>query len=218
MKLYLLRHGETDWNKAHRFQGRIDIPLNDYGRELAYLTADKWPVIHYDRVYCSPLIRAQETAHIVLNGRPEYDSIITDPRIIEFGFGACEGMNIDEESKNPSSPMYNLLHHPESYKPIEGAESFQDLVARAKDFLTDEILPLESQGLNNILVVAHGALIRGLVCAAGLKTIEGFWDVRYFNCCLTTLDITDGKITMVREAETFYDTTGMFGGFKRNSQ
>lgn len=214
MILYMLRHGETDWNKAHRFQGQIDIPLNDWGRELAQITASKWPIVNYNRVYCSPLIRAQETAYIVLAGRPELDHIITDPRITEFGFGSCEGKVIDEESQNPDSPMYNLLHHPEQYVPVEGAESFQDLVDRAKCFLTDEILPLEVN-CDNVLIVAHGALIRALVCAAGLKTIAGFWDVRYFNCCLTTLDISNGNITMVKEAETFYDTTGMFGGFKK---
>lgn len=214
MKLFMLRHGETDWNKAHRFQGQIDIPLNDWGRELAQITANKWPIIDYDRVYCSPLIRAQETAHIVLNGRPELDHIITDPRITEFGFGPCEGKIIDEESQNPDSPMYNMLHHPELYVPVEGAESFQDLVNRAHDFLTDEILPLEGK-CENVLIVAHGALIRALVCAAGLKTIAGFWDVRYFNCCLTTLDVTSGSFSMISEAETFYDTTGMFGGFKK---
>jgi len=215
MTLYLFRHGQTDWNKMHRFQGRIDIPLNDYGRELARVTAERWPIVPYDRVYCSPLIRAQETAQLVLAGRPEADQIITDPRITEFSFGASEGQNIDVAGHDPNGPMYNLLHDPEHYVPTEGAESFYDLVGRAGAFLRDEILPLESQGVQHVLVVAHGALIRAIVCAAGFKAIRDFWATQYFNCCLTTLDITDGRFTLVKEAETFYDTAGMFGGWKK---
>lgn len=215
MKLYLFRHGQTDWNKVHRFQGRIDIPLNDFGRELARVTAQRWPIVPYDRVYCSPLNRAQETAQLILEGRPELQTMITDERIIEFAFGENDGKDIDVAGNDPNNAMYNLLHHPESYVPAPGAESFEDLVARARRFLTDEILPLEQQGLNNILVVAHGALIRGVVCAAGLKEIRNFWDCPYHNCCLTTLDITDGRVSMEREAEVFYEAQGLFGGWTK---
>lgn len=216
MKIYLLRHGETDWNKSHRFQGRIDIPLNDFGRELAVMTRERWPKVPFDRVYCSPLIRARETAEIVLEGRPEFEKICPDPRIIEFGFGKNEGRDIDKAGENPEDPMYNMLHHPELYVPQEGGESFEDLVARAGAFLRDELIPLEQQGVSNVLVVAHGALNRAIVCAAGYKSIAHFWDVRYFNCCLTTLDVTDGKVTLEREAEVFYDVEGHFGGWNPN--
>ena len=217
MKLYLFRHGQTDWNKVHRFQGQIDIPLNDYGRELARVTASKWPIVSYDRVYCSPLTRAVETAQLVLAGRSELETMRIDPRITEFGFGPCEGMSIDEAGNDPTHPMYNMLHHPEDYRPLDGAESFYDLVGRAGAFLRDEILPLEKEGVQNVLVVAHGALIRGMVCAAGLKEIRDFWECPYHNCCLTTLDITDGKVSLVREAEVFYDAQGAFGGWTKKS-
>lgn len=215
MKLYLFRHGQTDWNKVHRFQGQIDIPLNEFGRELARVTAQRWPIVHYDRVYCSPLCRALETAHLVLEGRPELETMQIDRRIIEFGFGGNEGANIDEAGNDPQNSMYNLLHHPESYVPMEGAESFHDLVARARDFIDHEILPLESQCVENILIVAHGALIRGMVCAAGLKEVRDFWATPYYNCCLTTLDIHEGQFTLEKEAEVFYETEGLFGGWTR---
>lgn len=215
MKIYLLRHGETDWNKSHRFQGRIDIPLNDYGRELAVLTRQRWPQVAFDRVYCSPLIRAVETAQIVLEGRPERDLITIDDRVIEFGFGDSEGKNIDIASQDPLDPMFNLLHRPEAYVPSGGGETFEQLVARAGAFLRDELLPLEAQGVGNVLVVAHGALNRAMVCAAGFKTIPEFWGVRYFNCCLTTLDVQQGVVTLEREAEVFYDAEGHFGGWQK---
>lgn len=209
----MLRHGETDWNKEHRFQGQIDIPLNDYGRELAVVTREKWPIVAYDRVYCSPLVRAAETAQLVLEGRPEREKICYDERIKEFSFGVCEGLNIDDAGQNPEHPMYNLLHHPENYVPQQGGESFEQLIARGRSFFEAEIFPLEQQGVNDILIVAHGAMIRGLVCALGLKEVKDFWRTRYTNCCLTTIELHDRTATMIKEAETFYDASGHFGGW-----
>lgn len=206
MKVYLLRHGETDWNKAGRFQGQTDIPLNDAGRELARLTRDNMPLVHFDRVYCSPLIRAKETALIFLEGRFPLDQIRYDRRIIEISFGKQEGANIQEAKDDPLHPMYNMLWHPESYIPDGMGESFADVVKRADDFLKNEVLPLEGQ-CDNVLVVAHGALNRSLVVAAGHKQIKDFWGARYYNCCVTTLDVKKGEITLEREAEVYYDTS-----------
>ena len=75
MLLYIVRHGETDWNKSHRVQGRTDIPLNDYGRRLAEETAEGMKDIQIDIGMTSPLLRAKETAQIILKGRdvPLYD-------------------------------------------------------------------------------------------------------------------------------------------------
>lgn len=215
MKLYLLRHGETEWNKCHRFQGRIDIPLNDFGRELARITRDRWPIVPFDRVFCSPLIRAAETARIVLEGRREIDIIQLDERIIEFGFGGGEGANIDEAAADPGNPLYNLLHHPELYLPAEGAESFEQMIDRARAFLEDTILPLEQQGVQNVLIVAHGAIIRGFVCAIGAKEVKDFWECRYLNCCLTTIDIQHGECRLEDEARIFYEFNDHFGGWRR---
>ena len=66
MKLYLIRHGETDYNKMKRNQGQIDIPLNEYGRELARKTREGLAEVPFDLCLCSPLSRARETAEIIL--------------------------------------------------------------------------------------------------------------------------------------------------------
>lgn len=226
MKLYLLRHGETDWNRMGKFQGCIDISLNEAGRDLARVTREAMPPIRFDRVYCSPLDRARETARILLDGCFPLDQICYDERIKEFSFGEWEGTIIKEASEDPQHPLFNLLHHPEAYVPQGRAESFDQLVARARGFLDNEILPLE-KGYNipddsvlhskceNILLVAHGAIIRAFVVAIGAKTVADFWKTRYLNCCLTTLDIKDGLITLEKEAETFYDASNFNFGWKR---
>ena len=89
MKLYLIRHGETDYNKMKRNQGQIDIPLNEYGRELAEKTREGLAEVPFDLCLCSPLSRARETAEIILEGRDI--PIITDERLIEISFGRYEG-------------------------------------------------------------------------------------------------------------------------------
>lgn len=69
MMLYIVRHGETDWNRLRRVQGHTDIPLNDYGRHLARETAEGMKDIQIDLAYTSPLRRAEETAEIILGSR-----------------------------------------------------------------------------------------------------------------------------------------------------
>lgn len=209
MKLYLLRHGETDWNKAGRFQGQTDIPLNDAGRELARITRRNMPSVKFDRVYCSPLQRAVETAKIFLEGDFPLEQIRYDKRIIEISFGEQEGAIIQQAKDDPTHPMFNMLWHPEAYEPKGNAESFAQVVERANDFLQNEILPLEKE-CENILIVAHGALNRSLVVAAGHKEIKDFWGARYYNCCVTTLEVKDGKIDLLKEAEVYYDTSNFF--------
>lgn len=226
MKLYLLRHGETDWNRMGKFQGCIDISLNEAGRDLARVTREAMPPICFDRVYCSPLDRARETARILLDGRFPLEHIRYDERIKEFSFGEWEGTVIKEASEDPQHPLFNLLHHPEAYVPQGRAESFDQLVARARGFLDNEILPLEKEqnilddsklrsNCKNVLLVAHGAIIRAFVVAIGAKTVADFWKARYLNCCLTTLNIEDGLITLEKEAETFYDASNFNFGWKR---
>jgi len=205
MKIFLLRHGETPWNKAGRFQGQTDIALNESGRKLAELTRDGMSGITFDRVFCSPLCRAVETAQIFLDGRFPLDQIKMDDRIKEISFGENEGSSIDEAKVNPEHPMYQLLWRPETYQPKDGkGESIAQVAERAGDFLKNEILPLEGK-CQNVLIVAHGALNRSIVVAAGLKRIEDFWKAKYLNCCVTTLSLDHGRLSMIKEAEIFYD-------------
>ena len=69
MILYLIRHGQTDWNKGRKLQGRTDIPINENGRAVAELTREGFKEIPFDMAFTSPLKRARETAEIILAGR-----------------------------------------------------------------------------------------------------------------------------------------------------
>ena len=111
MKIYLVRHGETEWNKEYRLQGQADTQLNDYGRELAQITAEALKDIPFDVIFHSPLSRAKETAYILKRDRKI--EIIGDERLREMSFGIAEGCNIREIKDNPQDPMYNFLKFPD---------------------------------------------------------------------------------------------------------
>ncbi len=90
--LYIMRHGKTEWNAMHKLQGRMDIPLNEEGREMAEKAREEYKNLNIDICYCSPLVRAKETAEIVLRGRNI--PILTDDRLVEMSFGEYEGWKI----------------------------------------------------------------------------------------------------------------------------
>ena len=124
--LYIMRHGKTDWNEKHKIQGRTDIPLNDEGRKMAAAAAEEYKDIHFDICFCSPLIRAKETAQIFLSARNI--PIIYDDRIMEMCFGTYEG--IENSFEIPDCPINVLFKDPVNYIPVENGESFEQLFAR----------------------------------------------------------------------------------------
>ena len=156
---YFLRHGETDWNKEHRLQGSIDIPLNENGREQARLAIpilQKYPI---DRIISSPLSRAFETAQII--NEVLQKPLSTDVRLREKSFGEFEGRTAEElelwRKENPQPDADMFLSSP------PGGETPQQVQDRIISFKT-EILNLYP---DNILFVAHGGIYRSLCYALG---------------------------------------------------
>lgn len=177
-----MRHGKTDWNALYKLQGRVDIPLNDEGRAMAVEAGKKAANIHFDVCYCSPLIRAQETAKLFLQGRNV--PIITDDRLIEMAFGEYEGQENCYE--HPEWAVYNLFQKPAEYKADKGAESFEQLYARTGDFLEKVALPLVKEG-KDVVIIGHGAMNCSIINQVTKTPIENFWDCGIGNCELKTL-------------------------------
>ena len=87
--LYILRHGQTDWNVTKKLQGQTDVPLNENGRAMAVEAGGRYADIPLDVCFCSPLVRARETAALFLAGRDV--PVRCDDRLREMAFGLCEG-------------------------------------------------------------------------------------------------------------------------------
>ena len=147
MKLYVVRHGQTEWNALKKMQGSADIPLNERGKEQAQETKSNLENINFDIIICSPLIRARQTAEIINSDRNL--DIIFDDRLRERNYGEFEGTI-------KSSFNYNDLKYIK-------AENVQDFFKRIYNFL-DEIKISYSD--KNILIVCHAGITKAIECYA----------------------------------------------------
>lgn len=205
MKLYIMRHGETDWNKQGLIQGSADIPLNEYGVELAIKTRAGLAHDHirFDKVFSSPYIRAKRTAEILLEGQKV--PLIIEDRIREMSFGKYEGIIIRELRTNPEYTEINkCFDDPLHYIREEGAESYEEVFARIKSFFTDTILPLE-QTCENILMVSHGALIRACISIIKNQSLEEYWSIHQQNCSINIVEVREHVFTILEENRLYYD-------------
>lgn len=201
MKIYMMRHGETDWNKDRRLQGQVDIPLNDYGISLAEITASSLSHIPFDKIYSSPLSRAYATASIMAKGRDV--EIITDDRLLELSFGKGEGERLSYIHAHPECSLYNFIHNPSAYIPPKGGETLDSLYERCGSFLSECIIPLEND-CNNVLIVGHGALIRGMIYHMNHRNTSDFWSVTHKNCSVTISEYSNHSFTLLEEAKIYY--------------
>lgn len=180
--LYIMRHGKTDWNALHKIQGRTDIPLNEEGRRMAEAAGKQYQGVNFDVCYCSPLVRAKETAEIFLKGRKI--PIIIDKRLEEMSFGIYEG--IENSFQIPDCPINTLFKDPVNYKTVEGGESFEELYARTGDFIKQVVEPDLADG-RDIIIIGHGAMNSSIVCQIKNIPLEHFWDAGSDNCKLMRL-------------------------------
>lgn len=203
MRLYIIRHGETEWNVKRRFQGRADIPLNEEGRRLARITADALKDVPFTRIYTSPLKRAYETAMIIKGERDI--PVMIEPRIIEISFGEYEGLCCGKENYNIPDPEFmNFFDKPEAYKPPKGAEGIEGLKERTADFL-QEIVHNKDMENDTILVSTHGAALRGLLSNINHIGIKDFWKGGvHKNCAVTIVDVKNGQMVIIEEGKTYY--------------
>jgi broad specificity phosphatase PhoE len=158
--LTLVRHGETDWNRAGRVQGSTDIPLNDTGRQQARAAgAALREVIETDAatvVASSDLSRAAETADIIARELGA-DAPRRYPGLRERAYGDAEGLDVAE-----FQTRWGDWHRAQ----VPGAESWEDLRARALSALRDVVRDARRSTAPvapALVVVAHGALIREVI-------------------------------------------------------
>lgn len=150
MDLYLVRHGETDWNRVRRLQGRADIPLNDSGRRQAAATAQRLRGCSLGGVVSSPLLRASQTGEI-LSATLGLAAPKTDSRLVERSYGAKEGLTPGEvASRFPEGAV------------VPGVEPMVSVRDRALAALDAAVLAA-SVSVSALVVTTHGAVIRSLV-------------------------------------------------------
>ncbi|MCD8076528.1 MAG: histidine phosphatase family protein [Lachnospiraceae bacterium] len=226
MRLYIIRHGQTEWNSSYRLQGRTDIPLNESGRELARKTGEALARqgICFERIYTSPLIRARETAELVSKnsiGTELVTPILADWHLQEISFGAMEGERVRDENGVLNVENYIwFFNDPERYIPPEGGESFEALLERTGEFLEilrqealgftevnscDNAAPEKKHSVGNVLISTHGAASRALLANITHCPLRDFWCGGVpKNCAVTIADLEDGVWKIREQDRLFY--------------
>ena len=198
MKVFFLRHGQTDWNARHRIQGGVaEIDLNADGVRQAEAAADGLvrAGLSFDRVFSSPFRRAMHTAEIVcarVGGTP-----VPDERIHEICFGEYEGTPYLEGGYIDDN-IRAAFENPPAYVP-RGGETFKHVLARVDDFLEHALKPLENRCCG-VLVVSHGGILHAVVTLVLGLDVARFWEGRQRNCCMHVFDLSGGRFTLVHRA------------------
>ena len=163
MNLILIRHGQSEWNALNQFTGWKDPDLTAKGIEEAHNAGKiiKNLKINFDLVFTSALVRAQNTAGIILEEINQSLSTIRNQALNERNYGDLAGLNKDDARKRWGDEQVHIWRR--SYDiPPPGGESLKDTGERVLPFFTKEILPHVCEG-KNVLVAAHGNSLRSLI-------------------------------------------------------
>lgn len=156
MKLYLTRHGETEWNVEKRLQGWRDSPLTKNGIKRAHLFKKLVADVEFDRIYSSDQKRAVNTAKIIKNNRDI--QILELQELRELGLGNWEGRTLTDIKEEEPKLFDIYVNSPLLYNPSSG-ETISELFKRVGFALED----IERKGGKNVLVVSHGDTIRAMI-------------------------------------------------------
>ncbi len=186
-RIFLIRHGETNWNKEGRFQGQIDIPLNDNGKDQAQKTFEYLRNISFNKAYSSSMHRPYETAQIILQNKKEL-KIEKINSLVEISHGLWEGKLESEIREKWPHLLRNWHDKPEKVVMPEG-ESIKDVSERAIGAFNKICL---SQKDNDItLLVAHDAVNKTLICDILGISYSNIWMIKQGNGGITVIDLFD---------------------------
>jgi probable phosphoglycerate mutase len=191
MEVYIVRHGQTPWNAMGKMQGHMDIPLNEEGREAAIKLGERLEQqgIIFDAFYVSPLVRAYETACLI-RGRQNIP-IIRDERLRELSFGVEEGV-IATDWLRKDSPYRCFFDAPDRYVPPEEGESLYAVCRRTEEFIR-EVLEPAADSHQRVMIVAHGALNKGLMCYLEGNDMAHYWGEGLQRNCEADIFSYDGS-------------------------
>lgn len=181
-RLYIVRHGETVWNREGRIQGHTDVGLSEKGLEQARRLAGRLETVPFDAAYASDLSRASQTASTILQGREV--PLSPTPTLREYHKGAFEGLTeADLRARFPGDyPSY--VSKDLDYAP-DGGESTRQV----SDRMTRAIVEIKERHLNdNVLVVGHGGSLRAAMMALLGMHMDANWRFVFGNCTLTIVD------------------------------
>lgn len=195
--LYLIRHGQTEYNVTGQLQGTADSPLTERGIREAKRLKKSLRDTSFSCFYSSVLGRAIHTAMILQEDREV--PLLQSFDLNEIGFGEWEGVGKEELEKSCPDNYFRLWNDPVSYIPPRGAESFEDFFSRIRFFSS---YLFEQAKEKNILVVTHGIWLKAFYCIFQEKSLEQIWEPPYIpNTALSVLDTAGAYPVFLKEGD-----------------
>lgn len=182
MRVFLVRHGETEKNRKKLLQGRSNAPLNKEGISQAQEVREYFQEqqVDFDLVFSSPLARALQTAAIIV-GRNH--KILTDDRLLEMDYGPYEGSSLEHPSPEIVKFFSDFIHNPTP----EGMESLQHVTERMGQFMES----LRTAEADNVLVVTHAIAMKGALEYLTPGSNGAYWS-KYIGTCAVYRTEYDG--------------------------
>ncbi len=192
LRLLLVRHGETEWNRVARFQGGIDVPLNDNGRKQAQQAAEFLKDVKIDFAVSSPMLRPKETAEIILGHHPNL-SLELKEAFREINHGRWEGKLESEIKQEYPDLLHQWQIAPETVQMPDG-ENLQQVWDRAVtcwDAIVESVGASDTE-LKLGLIVAHDAINKVILCHVLGLSAASIWSIKQGNCAVTVIDYSRG--------------------------
>lgn len=197
MKIYLVRHGETEWNVLRRVQGSMDAPLTENGIQQARNVAKRLAKEPFGAAFASPQLRAYRTAEMIVAEHPSL-TLQKEPCLREFSFGDWEGHKLDEMHLEEPEKWDCYQKTPSLFTAPHG-DCMIARVAESKEFV-DKLL--ENHWGQNVLCVTHGYAIRIFMAAALGIPLES---TRFFMAGNTAVSIIEYKRPEMPQMRVFGD-------------
>ncbi|WP_448583859.1 phosphoserine phosphatase PspA [Thermocrinis sp.] len=192
VRLFLVRHAESEWNPIGRYQGLLDPELSERGKIQAQLLAKALEKEKPDIIYSSPLTRTYQTALEI--AKKHNLEVIKDKRIIEIDHGVWSGMLVDEVKEKYPEDFKKWLEEPHRIK-FEGGESLKDVYDRVKEFL--EFIKQNHQN-QTVVAVSHTVPMRAMLCALLNVDLSKFWAFGCDNASYTLVHMEEKRNVIVK--------------------
>ena len=186
-RVYLIRHGTTEWNREEIFRGRADCALNETGRAEAQAVAAYLREVEFEKIYTSPLSRAAETAGVIAADRRL--RAIPDPAFIDLDFGEWQGLPL-KEVRERYPDLYRVWRERPQDATFPGGENLAQVKARAWEGL---LRVVQDNSEKTVLIVSHRVITKVLICAALGLDNSHFWQIKQDTTAINCLEFARGQ-------------------------
>lgn len=195
-KVYLVRHGQTDWNLEGRTQGSKDSNLTALGIKQVETLEGYFKHVQLDRIYSSPLKRAHSTAQVVARSK-QLDCIL-DSRLAEMNFGKWEGLTRGEIQSTYPDISKTWMKEPH-LAIIPDGETMEIAQKRIVEFVDDKII---DGSKDTILIVSHGIIIRLLLLNILSMDLKHYYKLKQNNCSINLIEFGERGPALVKYNDT----------------